>query len=244
MLPKKLKDDSITEALLEIRFASPELDEVVVGRLSDFGAWETYTKQRMPAADIPLPIRRMEAALSIQPLLELAPADKTRRVRIGATTMSYHVLGKYIGWKDFSGELLTVSEHFFAAMRSVTVKRLGLRYINALTKTRHNIAAVGDLRLRVRIDEDAIGAPLNVNFTEPRSSEHIVTTRVATPEFVQGPIERDTSLFVDVDVFTPDGFSSRDTAGTMTWVEEAHEIEKQSFFRLFPHETIALWREA
>jgi len=244
MLPKKLKDDSITEALLEIRFASPDLDEVVVGRLSDFGAWAAYGKQRMPAADIPLPIRRMDAALNIQPLLELAPADKTRRVRIGAAAMSYHVLGRYIGWTEFSRELLTVTEHFFTAMRSVTVHRLGLRYINTLTKERHDIAAVSDLKLQVRIDEHAIGAPLNVNFTEPSSNEHMVTTRVATPEFLQGPIQKDATLFVDVDVFTPDGFSSGDVADTMKWVERAHDIEKQSFFRLFSSETIALWREA
>jgi hypothetical protein len=49
MLPKKLKDDSITEALLEIRFTSSDLDEVVVGRLSDFSGWEAYSKQRMSA---------------------------------------------------------------------------------------------------------------------------------------------------------------------------------------------------
>lgn len=244
VLPKKLKDDSITEALLEIRFASSELDEVVVGKLSDFAAWEGYAKHRMPAADIPLPIRKMDAALRIQPLLELAPADKTRRVRIGAAAVSYHVLGRYVGWQVFSEELLTVTTHFFAATKNVKVDRLGLRYINTLTNARHSISAVSDLRLQVRIDEHTVGAPLNVNFTETRSHEHLVTTRVATPEFIQGSIAKDATLFVDMDVFTPEGFSSQNSAVTMQWVERAHEFEKESFFRLFPKETIALWREA
>jgi uncharacterized protein (TIGR04255 family) len=244
MLPKKLKDDSITEALLEIRFASSDLDEVVIGRLSDFSSWDGYTKQRMPAADIPLPIRKMDAALRFQPLLELSPADKTRRVRIGAAAMSYHVLGRYVGWPEFSKELLTVTEHFFKAMKNVTAERLGLRYINTLTKARHNIGAVSDLKLQVRIDEHGVGALLNVNFTERASNEHMVTTRVATPEFVQGPIEKDATLFVDVDVFTPDGFGCRDSGATMKWVAQAHDIEKESFFRLFPEKTIEGWREA
>jgi uncharacterized protein (TIGR04255 family) len=243
MLPKKLKDDSITEALLEIRFTSSDLDEVVIGRLSDFGGWDTYSKQRMPAADIPLPIRKMDASLRIQPLLELSPTDKTRRVRIGAAAMSYHVLGRYIGWSEFSKELLTVTEHFFKAMKNVTAERLGLRYINTLTKARHNIAAVGDLKLRVQIDDDGIGAPLNVNFTERASDQHMVTTRVATPEFVQGPIDKDVTLFVDVDVFTPDGFGCPDMGATMNWVAQAHDIEKRSFFRLFPEKTVEDWRE-
>lgn len=243
MLPKKLKDDSITEALLEIRFTSSDLDEVVVGRLSDFSGWEAYTKERMSAADIPLPIRKMNAALRIQPLLELSAADKTRRVRIGAAAISYHVLGRYIGWTEFSKELLTITEHFFKAMKSVTAERIGLRYINTLTKARHNIAGVGDLKLRVRIDERGIGAPLNVNFTERATDEHMVTTRVATPEFVQGTVEKDVTLFVDVDVFTAEGFEGTDVAKTMKWLAQAHEIEKESFFRLFPDKTVEDWRE-
>jgi uncharacterized protein (TIGR04255 family) len=78
----------------------------------------------MPAADIPLPIRKMDATLRIQPLLELSAGDKTRRVRIGAAAMSYHVLGRYIGWTEFSKELLTVTEHFFKAMKNVTQSAL------------------------------------------------------------------------------------------------------------------------
>lgn len=244
MLPAKLKDDSITEALLEIRFESPELDEVVVGRLSDFGGWEGYSKVRMPAADIPLPIRNMDAALRFQPLLELSPADMTRRVRIGATTISYHVVGRYVGWTEFSKELQTVTEHFFSALRKTPVKRLGLRYINTLTRARHGIASVSDLKLRVRIDEHNVGAPLNVNFTESASREHMVTTRVATPEFVLGPVDKSATLLVDVDVFSPDSFNSGDAVATMKWVGLAHDIEKTSFFRLFPEDTIAAWREA
>jgi uncharacterized protein (TIGR04255 family) len=243
MLPKKLKDDSITEALLEIRFTPSDLDEVVVGRLSDFGGWEAYTKQRMPAADIPLPIRKMDASLRIQPLLELSPADKTRQVRIGGAAMSYHVLGRYIGWTEFNRELLTVTEHFFKVMKNVTAQRLGLRYINTLTKVRHNIAAVSDLKLQVRIDEHGVGAPLNVNFTERASGEQMVTTRVATPEFVLGPIEKDVTLFVDIDVFTPEGFGCSDPGATMKWVAQAHDIEKEFFFRLFPEKTVENWRE-
>lgn len=244
MLPKKLKDDSITEALFEIRFESSDLDEVIVGRLSDFSGWEAYSKQRMPAADIPLPIRKMDAALRFQPLLELSPADKTRRVRIGAATISYHVVGRYIGWTEFSKELQTLTEHFCKAMRNTAATRLGLRYINTLTKARHGIAGVGDLKLQVRIDERSVGAPLNVNFTEQLSDEHMVTTRVATPEFVEGGIGKDATLLVDVDVFTLERVKCTDAAATLKWVGKAHDIEKESFFRLFPKETVENWKEA
>lgn len=243
-LPNKLKDDSITEALVEIRFASSDLDEVVVGRLSDFSGWDGYAKVRLPTADIPLPVRKMDPVLRFQPLLELAAPDKSRRVRIGPATTSYHVLGKYIGWTEFSRELETVIGHFFKVMKNGQAERLGLRYVNTLTKDRHGIAAVGDLKLQVRVDEHNIGAPLNVNFTEQESQEHLVTTRVATPEFVTGPLAKDATLLVDVDVFSADGFRCADAQAAIKWVSQAHEIEKNSFFRLFSDKTVEAWRES
>lgn len=243
-LPQKLKDDSITEALVEIRFVADELDELILGRLSDFERWATYAKSRLPMADIPLPIRKAESGLRYQPLLELSAPDKTRRVRVGAAALSYHVLGQYIGWTAFSAELDTAVNHFFAVMKGVRVERLGLRYVNALTKPRHNIGAVEDLKLRVSIDDYVVGAPLNVNFTETASSEQLVTTRVATPEFVRGHKGKDVTLYVDVDVFTPDGFSCTDSNALMSWLATAHDVEKTSFFRLFPDAIINEWRES
>ncbi|MEW8208243.1 MAG: hypothetical protein AB2746_19150 [Candidatus Thiodiazotropha taylori] len=56
-LPKKLKNDAIIEAILEIQFSSKENDdmpELFSARLADIEAWKNYSKRPHPIYDIPI----------------------------------------------------------------------------------------------------------------------------------------------------------------------------------------------
>jgi uncharacterized protein (TIGR04255 family) len=237
-VPDKLKDDAIVEALCELQFSCPEPQEVTIGRLLDIEAWKSFTKIRLLGADIPAPIRGIEPSLKFQPSFELRNSDSTRVIRIGQHAFSYHLLGKYCGWKKFKPELGDAFRAVFEALKPLTLTRVGLRYTNALVPSRHLISSVHDLNLKVLIDDDPVGGEINLNYVTEESKDHSCLSRVASPTFVQGKVPENTRVIIDVDVRTPLGYKNEDFSSLMNWIEDAHTYEKLRFFQLIPKNII------
>ena len=84
---------------------------------------------------------------------------------------------------------------------------------------------------------------LNVNFTKTLSPEIKCTVRVATPDFVEGALPSGSTVYVDIDVYTPDHYQADETDALKKWTRFAHEQEKEAFFGLLKPETIAALRE-
>jgi uncharacterized protein (TIGR04255 family) len=242
-IPKKLKHDAIVEALLEIRFDTEAIPEVLFGRLVDHPSWKGFAQRRLPAYDIPAPMRQADENFRYQPLFELKNAADQRLLRVGPQVLSYHQLAPYPGWLKFRPCLHEAVDQLFAKAGAVTIRRLGFRYVNALRPDLHGISGMADLDIDVRVSNDAILSNVNVNYTRTLSDEMLCTVRVATTEFVQGALPPAATTFIDVDVFTKGGFQTSDSAEVKTWVETAHEREKESFFDLLKVSTIEALRE-
>jgi hypothetical protein len=84
---------------------------------------------------------------------------------------------------------------------------------------------------------------LNLNYVEAVDREHLATTRIAHPEFVNGTLPERTVAVVDVEVTTPSQFSAPDLTRVMGWIETAHTYEKQAFFKLIPRDVLSKLRE-
>src|SRR5215831_19443967 len=136
-LPKKLKKDAILEAICELRFETGELDELVVGRLSENAPWESFTRIRLPLSDFPPPLRKADANLRYQPLVELRDPNSPRLVKIGSNVISAHVMAPYCGWTAYRPHLYEVLNVLFKKFQ-VRLQRIGLRYINAITPRDHH----------------------------------------------------------------------------------------------------------
>jgi uncharacterized protein (TIGR04255 family) len=168
----------------------------------------------------------------------LAAPNKGRTVRIGPQVLTYHCLAPYVGWDKFQVELKDVVEWLFSQISDLTVRRMGLRYMNALRPDLHGISSVLYLDLTLTVADERVSGNVNINFTSTVSGDTLCTVRIATPEFIQGPIPPNTSLYVDVDVFTKEAFRSTDQAEVIAWINNAHTAEKQHFFRLLTDQTI------
>ena len=242
-IPEKLKRDAIVEAIFEMRFDTKTIPEVLFGRLADFAAWKGFSQQQLPAYQIPAPMRSVDPNLRYAPVFELKdPADQ-RSVRIGAYVLSYHQKAPYTGWAAFKPELLQAIEVLFAKSEDLTIRRLGFRYLNALRADAHGIRAVSDLDLKVIVADDALTGNLNLNFTTDLGAKAQCTLRIATADFTQGALPPNTSMVVDVDVFTTEAFKTRSEAEVKEWLEFAHTHEKEQFFRLLPTSTIDALKE-
>jgi uncharacterized protein (TIGR04255 family) len=240
LLPKELKHDSIVETVFEIRFDTSAIPEVFFGRLAECSSWQNFQQRRLPAADIPSPMRRADPGLRFAPSFELREANGQRAVRIGPQVLSFHKFAPYWGWAKQLPALQEALQQLFSKAGPVNARRLGFRYLNALTNSLHGIRGLSDLDMSVKVAGQLISDHGNVNFKTMPAAEMECTVRVATPDFVEGaPLPNGTTVFIDVDVSTPDRFRSGDQQKILDWIDRAHTEEKVAFFRLLTDQTIA-----
>jgi uncharacterized protein (TIGR04255 family) len=236
-LPTKLKSDAVEEALFEVRFETKHLGEVFVGRLaSQFG-----TPKRLPAADVPLPVRVSNPDLKYQATLQ-AQASSGRVAKVGDRVFSYHTLAPYPGWQSFKSEIAQTIARVRDAIPDITPTRLGFRYVNVLEPAKHKIRSVADLNLSVRIAGHELTTPMNLNYAKSKG-EQALLVRIATPEFVKAPLGRLFAVLIDVDVHQ-ETMPVPDVDHIMDWVETAHTNLKEEFFGLLRQETVNDLREA
>src|SRR5258708_9632891 len=97
--PKKLKNDAIIEALLELRFdVGASLPELYYARLSELPQWKSFQQLRLPAYEIPPAMRAAEPNLRFAPVLQLAElSDSPRIAKMGPHVLSYHQATAYSG---------------------------------------------------------------------------------------------------------------------------------------------------
>lgn len=240
-VPKKLKNDAIVEAIFEVRFDMTTIPEILFGRLAEYGPWKGFRQQRLPAYEIPPPLRHADPNLRFQAIFELVSQE--RAVRIGPHVISYHCPTPYVGWQRFQPELAETIGGLFKFGDGLVIRRLGLRYLNALRADVHGIVSIMDLDLEIRVASERVPGNVNLNFTSDVGSNAGCTVRIATPEFVQGSLPPNTSVYVDVDVFTKDGFETKEEKVVQDWITAAHKSEKEQFFRLLTDRSIEALEE-
>jgi uncharacterized protein (TIGR04255 family) len=115
--------------------------------------------------------------------------------------------------------------------------------MNALQRDIHKIASISDLDLKLAIAAETITANVNINFTTDIDKNTACMVRIATPDFVEGSLPENSSVYVDVDVFTKPSFKTTNKAEVLHWIEAAHTREKEQFFRLLSDSTIDSLKE-
>lgn len=241
-LPNRIEPDAIAEALLEIRFEQSSLPEIFYGRMFDSQRWKGRLGKptRTGAEKIPEQFRSADPNLKFAPIFHASGTDNNL-LRLGPHAASYHQRAPYPGWARFRPELENLVRAVFETADDVQISRLGFRYVNALSVRAHGIATAADLDMEVSIAGDKISDALNLNAEFDVGRETKVTIRVATRSFVQGDIPEDTSVVVDVDVYSEMMNPITDSESVMDWIDFAHEVEKREFFHLFLQSSIDRW---
>lgn len=242
-LPKKLARDAIMEALLEIRFETKQVGEVLVGRLASSEQFEGYGVSRLPIASFPPEIRDADANLRFQPTIQLASPVPGELIKIGAHVISLHVVAPYPGWDALSGQLQRLIETLFSIVNDISVTRLGLRYINAIT-AEHGVDRISDLQFSLELGGQQVSSEMIFSHRFKVADDIHGTLSLATPSFVNGPnLPNECAAFVDIDIFTPRSLGMIDRGAVLHWVNRAHDAEKAAFFGLFSEAQIEKLKE-
>lgn len=236
-LPNKLITDSIAEAICEIRFETHEISEIVVGKLAAVDTWQDYEHTRLPVSDIPTQIRLQDSDFKHQPLMQLNNIEKNRSVRIGTHVLAYNNVGEYAGWEQYYLEIRNVINILFKTFPKLEITRLGIRYINALNEKSHYISSLNDLEIKVNVGNQELTKNINLNYKKLLGDNFEALVRLSTPSFLKG-VNIDMNLLVDLDVYSKDVESLQDKEKVISWIETAHQKEKEEFFSLFRPETL------
>ncbi|NVJ90318.1 MAG: TIGR04255 family protein [Methylocystaceae bacterium] len=240
--PKRLKNDAILEALIEVRFQTDELQEVVLGRLADNPNLKGFKRTRTPIADIPAPIREGDASLRYSPVFEYKNEQPTEIYKFNHNMISYHNVGEYFGWDDFCNRIRSIVELLFEKLSDVTVQRIGLRYINCLG-LEHGISSISDLNVSVNVASNALEGNFNINYLNKDIEDGEAVVRIATPNFIEGRLPEDAKAFCDIDIYTLNGVKLENVDECIEWIIRAHDKEKQLFFDMLPPSVIENLRE-
>lgn len=237
-LPTKITPDAIREALFEMRFEHSVLPEIVIGQLAGNAKWRGFSQGRLPISEMPEQLRSADPALRYLPTLELRSPDGGELVRIGSNVVSYHVVSNYVGWDAFLPRLIDMGSAVLNAAPGVKLMRLGLRYINALTKADHFVGAVYDLNLRINIDGAQPAQQIQLAYLVEDVPGLTGIVRVVSPRFVEGDMPAGTAAVIDIDIASGANVPSADIEAIQIWLVAAHETEKREFFSLLTQETL------
>ncbi|CAM3384828.1 TIGR04255 family protein [Thalassospira profundimaris] len=231
-LPSKLKEDCIVEALLELRFQSNELPEVIMAKIVDGLGVENFSRQQLPIADVPWTIRQQDPNLKHQPTVVFISENNKVQFKVGPSVLSVHNVGEYAGWENISKVFADAAKLVCTKIQS-KIERCGLRYVNIVNPQQHYIENFSDLNVSVVINGNTQNPPLNVNYML-RSDGTAVVVRACSPEFVTPRLPEGSTAFIDIDVSTTDNGHTENSETVVKWLETAHDFEKKEFFKLLP----------
>ena len=238
-LPKKLKNDAIVEFTFEIRFNCDELQEIILGRLTDWSTWKGYKKEALPISNIPVAIRTQDPGLKYQPIIQLINPNGKDIVKIGGDVISYHLKGPYGSWEEHDGKLVDLGKVVFEKIDDIAIERLGLRYTNAITSDKHYLNSINDLNFECRIDGAKNFDDINVNYVLKHSDTEQSFCRIASPSFVVGGnLPENTVAVIDIDTSISGLPEKTGLDDLRKWIKDAHQKCKSAFFQLLRQTTI------
>lgn len=144
-LPKILEREPLVDAIFEVRFSEvPCLSEILPGAL--FSKLEIKPEiSRLPAAEIPQPMRAADQNLRFQPVVTLGLEHFT--VSIGDQAFSINCKLPYPKWAAFKNEIINITSLIRDIGISGRVQRYSLKYVNII-----EAASIEDQIKKVNLD--------------------------------------------------------------------------------------------
>ena len=150
--------------------------------------------------------------------------------RFNANALIFNCKGKYIGWKKYYLEILTLLKIVDGINIARSYSRVGLRYINILKDTNIYEKLVEDLRINLKSHKNVA---TNIK-TEIIDSKFKINVNLGNDFRMQDSVEK--VSVIDIDVFFEGEIKDLDTL--LSILDEIHSKEKEIFFSFLKPEYI------
>lgn len=223
-LPKKLENDPIVDAIIEVRFET-KMNPNVVFALIYGKVREKFDGKKvlsLPFSQMPPDIIRQDPALKYKPLYRIEGDECS--LQIGAQMIALSSKVPYIGWNRFSTMFYEIVNLCFECFDKVS--RLGLRYINFFE---------GDISNKININFSLSEKyePSRLNIQAEVVVDDIPSTIQYTPNAVW---QEKAGAVIDIDTFKSYTDGSPGLKELFSDIESVHTCEKTVFCSLLKDE--------
>jgi uncharacterized protein (TIGR04255 family) len=238
-LPVKLRDVPIIDAVFEIRFrANVPISSLLPGLLfSQLDGKKEISK--LPAGDIPEPMRAIDPNLYYAPYIRLS--WERFNVNIGDRSCSVGCLLPYPGWTEFKKAVLKIDELISKTQLLIAIERMSLKYTNIIPNSIGNAADIADFDLRLG-SKDAKNVQFHLRAEIP-DGEVLHVTQLASQgaaTLIDGAVREGTVIDIDtVRISSMTEQPEQFFAKLSERLEALHLRTKSMFFSLMKPETVA-----
>lgn len=237
-LPKTLEREPLVDAVFEVRMGGdPHLADLLPGAL--FGQLEPKpTLHRLPAAEIPQPIRDQNPALAFSPLSRLDWGEFT--ISFGDRSLLIACKLPYPKWPAFKDAILSIVEKVAQVGIVGPVERYSIKYVN-LIQAPTLVDQIAKINMAVRVgDVEAKDDHFSVQVHRNEGDTlHIMSVVTGA----QGEMPDGKTVFgavVDIDSIRTERFSDFGTfaAKLAPAVESLRQANKLKFFSCLTEEAV------
>lgn len=236
-IPVKLRQDTIVEAIFEMRFTSHKkpIADLLPGLLFSKIQKDFPSIERLPVTSLPSEIIQADPNLRYAPQHRLVGGKYS--LLIGEHVFAISCPKPYSGWKEFCPTILKLSELLGNTGLISEVERFSLRYVNIIP-TGANSDLSSKLKSELRLGSHNLNDKSTQIRTEVLENNLLNVIKVVagtTIELITG--EKIQGCLFDVDTICQQKFENfwKDLPSL---VERAHATEKQIFFGILRDETI------
>ncbi len=235
-IPKRLRQEPLLEALLEIRFESDHapVSELLPGMLFKELRGSYGKLVRLPAANIPHPIAERDEGLRYVPTVRLE--GEPFAIQIGERVVSLSCRRPYVGWDEFSKQILNLAKVLEGTGLITRPERFSLKYIDLIDLRTQPSLSYLNVNFAVG-GHDITERPVQLR-TEIEKNGYIQVLQIASPAQAQVATgERFNGTLLDIDTIKcsdkDDFWQTLDVR-----IHEAHTHSKQLFFDLLSKDTL------
>ena len=236
-IPIKLKNDTIVEALFEIRFKSNKgsVADLLPGLLFANIANEFPTLEKLPITNLPAALIESEPNLRYLPQHRLI-GDKYSLL-IGEHVFAISCPKPYVGWSEFYPAIIKLTELLEKTSLISEVERFSIRYVNLIPSNQVH-GSSKKLRTNITLGAYNLGEKVTQLRTEIVENGFLNVIQIAsnaTIELVTG--QKLEGCLLDIDTICR-GKVQNFWKELPSLLQSAHDTEKMIFFSVLTDETI------
>jgi len=237
-LPTKLEKEPLIDAVFELRFSSDVAASNVLPGFLFSKLKGNKNIKRLPAAELPKPVRDTNSNLQFTPLVQLHWDNWI--ISISDSSLLVGCTLPYPGWKDFKPAILQIINIVNEVDIIKSVQRYSMKYIDLITlKDLHE--QVASVRASIvlgnhTLEKEHFSLRIEIPKEKHLHAVNIISSAVATLQ--DG--SKKAGIIVDIDTIT-----NADNQPFNTWIEQLsenlesmHTANKEMFFECLQPKTI------